>query len=281
MEIGIFLPAINPFATPELLAAVAREAEDRGIASIWVGEHVVQFEDRVGIPVRGPRPAAAHARHRDARAVHGPGVPGRPHLARPLGHRHLPVGPAQSRVRRQGGRQPRLAVAGPDRSRRRRGLVGAGVRGRGRALGRVGGHAWTRRSASCRRCGRNPRRSSTGTSTSCRRASCGRNRCSSRTRRSTSAGRATPPSAEPGACGSGVVHVQPAARGPARGARHARRRPGGRRTPAGRSHHHGVPLLQAGSSPGWSSGTPKPGWTRSWRCSSPPRPRRRPPPSTR
>ena len=45
MDFDLWLPAANPFATPEYLEAVGREAERRGIHGIWVGEHVVTFED--------------------------------------------------------------------------------------------------------------------------------------------------------------------------------------------------------------------------------------------
>ena len=39
------MPTASPFTTPELLGAVGREAEERGVGTIWVGEHVVTFED--------------------------------------------------------------------------------------------------------------------------------------------------------------------------------------------------------------------------------------------
>jgi probable F420-dependent oxidoreductase len=44
VDFDIWLPTASPFATPELLAAVAREAEARPVRTIWVGEHVVTFE---------------------------------------------------------------------------------------------------------------------------------------------------------------------------------------------------------------------------------------------
>ena len=44
MRIGLFAPAGNPFATPEYLRALGEGAEARGFHSIWVGEHVVLFD---------------------------------------------------------------------------------------------------------------------------------------------------------------------------------------------------------------------------------------------
>jgi probable F420-dependent oxidoreductase len=45
MQIGIFLPTVNPVVTPEYLAAFGAAAEERGFHSIWVPEHVVLFDD--------------------------------------------------------------------------------------------------------------------------------------------------------------------------------------------------------------------------------------------
>lgn len=44
MDIGLFLGARVPPCTPDLLLAVARAAEERGFASLWLGEHVVLFD---------------------------------------------------------------------------------------------------------------------------------------------------------------------------------------------------------------------------------------------
>jgi probable F420-dependent oxidoreductase len=44
MHFDLWLPTANPFATPELLRAVCEEAETRGVHRIWVGEHVVLFD---------------------------------------------------------------------------------------------------------------------------------------------------------------------------------------------------------------------------------------------
>jgi probable F420-dependent oxidoreductase len=45
MRVDLWIPTATPFSTPHLLAAIGREAERRGIGGIWVGEHVVLFED--------------------------------------------------------------------------------------------------------------------------------------------------------------------------------------------------------------------------------------------
>jgi probable F420-dependent oxidoreductase len=45
MDFDVWLPTANPFMTPELLAVIAREAEERSVHAIWVGEHVVTFAD--------------------------------------------------------------------------------------------------------------------------------------------------------------------------------------------------------------------------------------------
>jgi probable F420-dependent oxidoreductase len=41
----LWVPTASPFATPELLALIGAEAERRGIGTIWVGEHVVLFDE--------------------------------------------------------------------------------------------------------------------------------------------------------------------------------------------------------------------------------------------
>ena len=45
MDIDVWLPTASPFATPEVLAAVGREADQRGVHTVWVGEHAVEFAD--------------------------------------------------------------------------------------------------------------------------------------------------------------------------------------------------------------------------------------------
>jgi probable F420-dependent oxidoreductase len=45
MKIGLFTPSANPFATPEFLSALGRGADERGIHSLWVPEHVVLFDE--------------------------------------------------------------------------------------------------------------------------------------------------------------------------------------------------------------------------------------------
>lgn len=44
MDIGIFSPLRSPVATPELIAKLGQGAEELGLHSIWLGEHVVTFD---------------------------------------------------------------------------------------------------------------------------------------------------------------------------------------------------------------------------------------------
>ena len=45
MEIGLNLPVVNPSTTPGFLGALARRAEELGFAELYLGEHVVLFDD--------------------------------------------------------------------------------------------------------------------------------------------------------------------------------------------------------------------------------------------
>ena len=45
MSLDLWVPTASPFTTPEVLAVVGRQAEERGIGTIWVGEHVVLFDE--------------------------------------------------------------------------------------------------------------------------------------------------------------------------------------------------------------------------------------------
>lgn len=45
MKIGLFTPLRSPVATPEFLTELGRSCEERGIASLWLGEHVVTFPE--------------------------------------------------------------------------------------------------------------------------------------------------------------------------------------------------------------------------------------------
>jgi probable F420-dependent oxidoreductase len=44
VDVGLFVPLGNGNATPEVLRALGRGAEDRGFESIWLAEHVVLFD---------------------------------------------------------------------------------------------------------------------------------------------------------------------------------------------------------------------------------------------
>ena len=45
MRVELWVPTATPISTPELLAFIGREAEARGFSCLWVGEHVVLFEE--------------------------------------------------------------------------------------------------------------------------------------------------------------------------------------------------------------------------------------------
>lgn len=45
MDVGLFVPLGSANATPEVMRAVGRGAEERGFESIWVAEHVVLFDE--------------------------------------------------------------------------------------------------------------------------------------------------------------------------------------------------------------------------------------------
>jgi len=47
MQIGLNLPVVHPDTTPGLLRDISRRAEDLGFAELWLGEHVVLFDDLV------------------------------------------------------------------------------------------------------------------------------------------------------------------------------------------------------------------------------------------
>jgi probable F420-dependent oxidoreductase len=45
VQFDLWLPTASPMTTPELLDLVAAGAEERGIGTVWVGEHVVLFAE--------------------------------------------------------------------------------------------------------------------------------------------------------------------------------------------------------------------------------------------
>ena len=179
--------------TPELLDAVAEGAEARGIGTIWVGEHVVLFEEY----------ASRYPYAEDGRIPAPPGsglleplvtltyLAARTSTVR-LGHGHAAPPPAQPGLRGQGGLLARLALGRPGRPGHRRRLAEGGVRRPQRAVGAPGpahrrvprgaAHAVGRRPVLVPRRDLRPRRP----------ARCSPSRCSSPIPRSTSAARPRP-----------------------------------------------------------------------------------------
>ncbi len=54
MKIGVFATFMSPISTPEMIQDFGRRAEDAGLDSIWMGEHVVLF-DEMEFPYPGSR----------------------------------------------------------------------------------------------------------------------------------------------------------------------------------------------------------------------------------
>ena len=54
MKIGLFATFMSPIATPDMIADFARRVEATGIDSLWLGEHVVLF-DEMEFPYPGSR----------------------------------------------------------------------------------------------------------------------------------------------------------------------------------------------------------------------------------
>ena len=139
MQLDLWLPTASPMTTPELLDAVAQGAQERGIGTIWVGEHVVLF----------PEYASHYPYAEDGRIPAPPGsglleplvtltyLAARTSTVR-LGTAMLllpqrnPVYVAKEVV------DARLALGRAGRPRRRRGLAQGGVRGAQRPLGAPG-----------------------------------------------------------------------------------------------------------------------------------------------
>ena len=45
MRFGVFAAVASPYATPEVIAALGRACDERGVDTIWLPEHVVLFEN--------------------------------------------------------------------------------------------------------------------------------------------------------------------------------------------------------------------------------------------
>ena len=45
MKIGVFGTFMSPLATPQVISDVARSVEQAGLDSLWMGEHVVLFDE--------------------------------------------------------------------------------------------------------------------------------------------------------------------------------------------------------------------------------------------
>ena len=193
MKFGIPLGALN--AHFHLDAAEA--AERLGFESVWMPEHLVLPVTMKGSPHPRRRPSAGSAHDAGLRRVHLPRVPRGPLPEPPPRNprlQHRPPPPV-----RRGPRRPdtRRAQRWPGRVRDRRELARRGVGGRRARLPHPRADGSTKRWRSASNCGRNPRSSTTATSSTSMPWRSNRSRCRSRGHRSSSVARARPPSGEP------------------------------------------------------------------------------------
>ena len=121
MQLGLFLPTVSPIANPEWLLSIAGEVEDRGVTTVWIPEHVVQFdeyESRYPYSPDGEIPVPSTSGMLEPTTTLGSGGCNQDGTSRNC---HLPARTAQSRLCRQGALHAGLAVVGK-----------IGPRGRGR-----------------------------------------------------------------------------------------------------------------------------------------------------
>ena len=77
MKIGVFSTFMSPLATPRMIRDFGRRAEDMGLDSIWMGEHVALFDKNTfGYPGSKDGPHSGAGRRRDARRDRDLRLPG-------------------------------------------------------------------------------------------------------------------------------------------------------------------------------------------------------------
>ena len=113
-------------ADPDTLVRRARRAEEIGLESFWVGDHIA-----LPAGLGGDTPGAAAARGRGGPRLHGGGDA--PRAARNRGDR---AAAAATRAARQAAVDDRLPLEGPADRRHRRWLSRAGAPGARRVVGR-------------------------------------------------------------------------------------------------------------------------------------------------
>jgi hypothetical protein len=93
MQIGVHLPHIGRKATPEVIARAAVQAEELGIADVWVSEHVI-------LPKDAPYPPSPAF----LEPILTPCLGGRGDQARPARHQRNRAADASSGADRQAAR---------------------------------------------------------------------------------------------------------------------------------------------------------------------------------
>src|SRR4030095_12481917 len=129
MKVGVFATFMSPQATPKMIKDFGKRAENAGLESIWMGEHVALFDKNTyGYPGSkdGRIPVPQGGGMLDVTATFG-FLAGGPRQGR-VGHRRGAGAAAQPDLHRQGGVHARLAERRALRFRHRRRLEQGGGR---------------------------------------------------------------------------------------------------------------------------------------------------------
>src|SRR5215469_10835194 len=121
MKIGVFATFMSPYATPQMIRDFGQRAENAGLESIWMGEHVVLFDKQTfGYPGSkdGRIPVPPGGGMLDVTATFG-FLAATTRTLRDQGHARAE---AQPDLHRQGDGDTRLADRRAHRFRHRRGL---------------------------------------------------------------------------------------------------------------------------------------------------------------
>ena len=215
MKIGVFATFMSPLATPQMIRDFGRRAEDIGLDSIWMGEHVALFDKNTfGYPGSKDGRIPVPPRRRNAGGRRHLRVPGGRDEQAASRHRRRARSAAQSDLHREGSRARSIGCR-MDGSISASASAGTRRRSRPAAIaGKTAARAATSSWRSCNGCGREPVVDYRGKVGEVRRlAGWIRSRSRNRTCRSSSAATSRRPCVGPCAsapAGTASIAIQPA-----------------------------------------------------------------------